>query len=212
MTSAAPMESPPPAGALRISQNRTTVPAFSGYVEDVTAHCPYLGPSCTNGLTYWTTYMIDPGARLFDVEAGLFAAAVVAAERVRLLAKGRRGHLVCENLVITGATRQHLDWPHWALKNLYGPVGLMFGKFWQGEQDTSRRGAVLPVPPVTFLSIRPAVRPRDPHFLHITPALADTIRESEDDGRGVFDAVGRDWTAVRSWAARLPRPVKETPR
>lgn len=211
MTSTAPAEpSPARAGALRVSAGRTTTTEFAGYVEATTAHCPYLGPSLSNGLTYWTTYGIAPGAELFDIEGALFAAASVCAERVRILSKGQRGHLVCENLVVRGASRRHLDWPHWALKNLYGPVGLMFGKFWEGEEDTSRLGADLPIPPVTFLSIRPAMRPRDPRFLHNTPMLADTIREAQDDGRNVFDGLDRDWQSVRSWAARLPKPQKES--
>ncbi|MFJ5548712.1 hypothetical protein [Streptomyces sp. NPDC093225] len=210
MTLAAlPEPSPARAGALRVTADRTTTPAFTEYLDAVAAHCPYLAPSVRYGLTYWTTYAIEPGVELFDVEAGLFSAAVAAAERVRLLAKGARGHLVCENLVVAGAARRHLDWPHWALKNLYGPVGLMFGKFWEGEADTSRHGAALPVPPVTFLSIRPAVRPRDPRFLRNTPDLAEAVRDAADDGRSVFDTLGRDWAAVRSWAARLPRPTKE---
>ncbi|MEV6731341.1 hypothetical protein [Streptomyces sp. NPDC051364] len=147
---------------------------------------------------------------MFDIEGALFAAAVVCAERVRILSKGQRGYLVCENLVVRGASRRHLDWPHWALKNLYSGVGLMFGKFWEGEEDTSRHGGDLPVPPVTFLSIRPAVRPRDPQFLHNTPVLADTIRDAQDDGRNVFNGLERDWATVRSWAARLPKPSKES--
>ncbi|WP_327364397.1 hypothetical protein [Streptomyces sp. NBC_01296] len=109
-----------------------------------------------------------------------------------------------------GASRCHLDWPHWALKNLYGSIGPMFGKFWEGEEDTSRYGAAVPLPPVTFLSIRPAVRPRDPQFLQSTPVLAETIREAQDDSRHVFDGLERDWATVRSWAARLPKPSKES--
>ncbi|MFJ5551220.1 hypothetical protein [Streptomyces sp. NPDC093225] len=54
------------------------------------------------------------------------------------MAKGARRHLVRENLVVAGAARRLLDWPHWALKNPYGPVGLMFGK------SIGRRGAVRP--------------------------------------------------------------------
>ncbi|MFI6006972.1 hypothetical protein ACIA98_42745 [Streptomyces sp. NPDC051366] len=54
------------------------------------------------------------------------------------------------------------------------------------------------------------MRPRDPQFLHNTPVLAETIREAQDDGRHVFDGLERDWATVRSWAARLPKPSKES--
>ncbi|WP_030299576.1 hypothetical protein [Streptomyces katrae] len=70
MTSTTRMEpSPARAGALRVSLDRTTT-EFAGYVEATTVHCPYLGPSVINGLTYWTTYDIVPGAELFDIESG----------------------------------------------------------------------------------------------------------------------------------------------
>ncbi|MEW1913758.1 hypothetical protein AB0442_35925 [Kitasatospora sp. NPDC085895] len=34
---------------------------------------------------------------------------------------------MCENVVLLGAGREHLDWPHWALKHLYAPAGIMVG-------------------------------------------------------------------------------------
>ncbi|MBV6696256.1 hypothetical protein KV557_03825 [Kitasatospora aureofaciens] len=152
---------------------------------------------------------------LADIEASVFAAGVQAAEYVRSLAPRPRGHLVCENVVIDGAGRREIDWPHWALKNLYGPVGLMIGKFWAGEVDESRQGGRLPVPPVTFLSVQPAVRPLDPRFLEDTPELAETIAVAHDDGRDVLAPVigtsttarsaALNWSVVRAWAARPER-------
>lgn len=60
----------------------------------------------------------------------------------------RHGTLVCENIVLlTGDVEEHrglMAWPHWALKHLYGPVGLMFGKFWKGEEGTDRRDVAFP--------------------------------------------------------------------
>ncbi|MFF1874551.1 hypothetical protein [Kitasatospora herbaricolor] len=224
MTTTAHLEPRPPAGALRIVRPRATMPpapdggdAAAVYVEATTAHCPYLAPSIQQDLTGWTTYRLAPGTRLLDAEAAVFAAAVQAAEVVRVLASRPPGHLVCENVVVLGAGRRHLDWPHWALKNLYGPVGLMVGKFWEGETDTNCHGRPLPVPPLTFLSLRPAVRPRDPRFLNTTPELAAAVTNADDSGRDVLAAVTNarttataaliHWPAVRAWAAALPEEV-----
>ncbi|MFJ3787948.1 DUF6875 domain-containing protein [Kitasatospora sp. NPDC090091] len=215
MTSDARMEPRPTAGALRITRPRSTEPpeGCAVYVDVTTSFCPYLGPSLRSGLTGWTVYGVDPDADPVDVEGAVFAAAVHAAEFVRVLAPRSRGHLACENAVFLGAGRQEIDWPHWVLKHLYAPAGLMVGKFWKGEEDTSWKGDPLPVPPVTFLSLRPAVRPRDPRFLDSTPVLADTIATSRDDGRDVLlpligeqtsaTAAATHWATIKTWAASL---------
>lgn len=187
------------AGALRLIEARSTHPRtvdIAAYVQAVSAHCPYLAPSLERELTGWTVYEAsgDAGA----VEAEVFHAAVQAAEWVRPLASRRHGMLVCENIVVLGADAGTLVWPHWALKNLYGPVGLMFGKFTAGEV----RGD-LPVPPVSFLPVRVAVRPRDPRFLGATPELAAAVAEAVDDGHDVLDGIGHDWTEIRQWAQHL---------
>ncbi|MEU6233690.1 hypothetical protein [Kitasatospora sp. NPDC047058] len=220
MTSRARMEPSPRAGALRLHRPRTTtmLPAAADYVEATTAHCPYLAPSVRHGLAGWTAYRIDPSADLIDVEAAVFAAGMRAAELVRPLAARRRGRLVCENVVIDGAGRREIDWPHWVLKNLYAPIGLIIGKFWSGEADVSRRGTPLPVPPLTFLSVRPAVRPIDPRFLETTPVLAETVAVARDDGRDVLVpilgtpvtacAAEPHWPTIRAWAFGLSRKEK----
>ncbi|MFI7174641.1 hypothetical protein [Streptomyces spororaveus] len=187
------------AGALRLVEARTTQPRtveIAGYVQAVTAYCPYLAPSVERELTGWTVYEAagDAGA----VEAEVFHATVQAAEWVRPLANRRHGALVCENIVVLGAGAGALVWPHWALKNLYGPVGLMFGKFTAGEE----RGSI-PVPPVSFLPVRVAVRPRDPRFLGATPDLAAAVAAAVDDGRDVLDGTGHDWTEIKRWAQHL---------
>ncbi|MFE2723257.1 DUF6875 domain-containing protein [Kitasatospora sp. NPDC059327] len=182
-------------------------------MDETVSFCPYLGPSLRNDLTGWTTYTVKPEAEPADIEGAVFAAAVQAAEFVRALSPWPRGHLVCENVVVLGVGRPEIDWPHWALKNLYAPAGLMVGKFWKGEEDTGRKGDPLPVPPVTFLSLRPAVRPRDPHFLDGTPDLAATIATARDDGRDVLlpvigkptsaTAAATYWPVIKAWAASL---------
>ncbi|WKX70920.1 hypothetical protein [Streptomyces sp. XD-27] len=192
------------AGALRLVEGRTTSPKTADiepYVEAVSDHCPYLAPSVERDLTGWTVYEAagDPD----DVEAEVFHAGVQAAEWVRPLATRRHGVLVCENIVILGGHEGLLTWPHWVLKNLYGPVGLMFGKFRAGEQRVSRDGRGIPEPPLSFLPVRVAIRPRDPRFLAATPDLAATVAVAVDDGRDVFEDFPKDWKAVRAWAKGL---------
>ncbi|MFJ6568533.1 hypothetical protein ACIQNU_14005 [Streptomyces sp. NPDC091292] len=194
----------PSAGALRLIAPRTTTPSadIAAYVQAVTTHCPYLAPSLDRGLTGWTLYEAV-GAPL-DVEAEVFHAAVQAAEWVRPLAARAHGAFVCENVAILGAGREVVQWPHWALKHLYGPVGLMIGKFAAGEERTDGRGRSISPPPVSFLPVRVAVRPRDGRFLHRTPNLAAVVASARDDGRDVFGDIGHDWKDIRLWAQHLP--------
>jgi hypothetical protein len=68
---------------------------ITGYIDRVSAHCPYLAPSLRHGLTAWTVYEIansDPES----VEAGLFHAGVQAAEWVRPLAARREARRSAE--------------------------------------------------------------------------------------------------------------------
>jgi hypothetical protein len=195
--------------ALRLVEDRTTSPTtvdFTAYIEAMSAHCPYLGPSVEHGLTGWTIY--EAAGPTADVEAALFHAGVQVAEQVRTLADRRRGALVCENIAVLGVGREALAWPHWALKNLYAPVGVMFGKFPVGDQVTDHRGQLVPEPPVSFLVVRVAVPSRDPLFLSRTPDLADTVGVSSDDGRDVFasEQLPHTWKDVKRWAQRrLPK-------
>ncbi|MGV9342388.1 hypothetical protein [Streptomyces sp. NPDC003688] len=173
-----------------------------GYVAAVTAHCPYLAPSAARGMTGWTVYEAVGDAA--DVEAAVFCAGVQAAEWVRPFTSRPRGVLACENIVLVGADSAVMQWPHWALKHLYGPVGLMVGKFTAGEQHTDRRGWRIPAPPVSFMPVRAAVRPRDPRLLAATPELASAVEEAVDDGRDVFEHTSCEWREVKQWAQRLP--------
>ncbi|MGW8557360.1 hypothetical protein [Streptomyces tubercidicus] len=198
----------PTAGALRLIEGRTVRPKtvdVADYVRAVSEHCPYLAPSTDRGLTGWTVYEITGDAE--SAEAEVFHAGVQAAEWVRPFTTRPHGTLVCENIVLLGGDGdgpgELMARPHWALKNLYGPLGLMFGKFWVGEQGSDRYGRSIPVPPCSFLPVRVAVRPRDPRFLIRTPKLAAAVASAVDDGREVFRDLPQDWKAVRAWAEQL---------
>ncbi|MFF4648191.1 hypothetical protein [Streptomyces sp. NPDC001389] len=196
------------AGALRLVEARTTQPRsvdISDYVRQMSAHCPYLAPSVERGLTGWTVY--EATGEADAVEAELFWAGSRAAEWVRPLASRLHGALVCENVVLLGGGRDLTGWPHWALKNLYAPVGVMFGKFHAGEEEVAQDGRSIPAAPVSFIPVRPAVRRRDPRFLHDTPDLADALAVASDDGRDVFEHLPHDWKAVRAWSRTKLPPV-----
>ncbi|MFI8515011.1 DUF6875 domain-containing protein [Streptomyces sp. NPDC085460] len=207
----------PTAGALRLVEAGAVRPRsvdVTGYVRRTTAHCPYLGPSVERGLTSWTVYGVDGDAGA--VEAELFHAGAAAAERLRPLIRQPHGFLRCENVVLLGETpgvghRALLAWPHWALKNLYGPVGIMVGKFHEGEEEISAAGDRLPAAPVSFLAVRAAVRRRDPRLLRSTPDLAAALGVADDDGRDVFEGIPHDWQEIRTWTRRfLPRTRPST--
>ncbi len=204
------------AGALRLVEARAENPRsveVSGYRTELYEHCPFLEPSTARGMTGWTVYEIVPGTHRYAVEAALFFAGVQAAEWVRPLTTRPNGLLACENVVILGhcadaGHRELMAWPHWALKNLYGPVGVMFGKFAQGAAEFGRSGRRIPPPPVSFLPVRAAVRPLDPAFLKDTPDLAAVLAKAKDDGRDVFERIPCEWKAVREWASSLLAPQR----
>ncbi|MFE3551902.1 hypothetical protein ACFXN2_24935 [Streptomyces kronopolitis] len=105
-------------------------------------------------------------------------------------------------------TRHHdlLGWPHWVLKNLYGPVGVMFGKFSAGEEQTTTAGHRIPAAPASFLPVLAAVRRRDPRFLSAPPDLAAALAAAADDGRDVFEHIATAWKEIRTWARHLLSP------
>ncbi|THA71783.1 hypothetical protein E6P78_04050 [Streptomyces sp. A0958] len=206
----------PTAGALRLVEARSVNPTcgdVGSYITAMFEHCPFLEASTARGMTGWTVYEVAPGAHRDAVEAELFYAGAQAAEWVRPLMSRRHGALACENIAIIGdaADADHgelMAWPHWALKHLYGPVGVMFGKFARGVHERDKSGRSIPPAPISFLPVRASVRSRDPRFLHDTPELAQSLAVAEDDGCDVFEHVPCDWKAVRAWAASLPVPRK----
>ncbi|WP_024756049.1 DUF6875 domain-containing protein [Streptomyces exfoliatus] len=206
----------PTAGALRLVEASTTQPVtvdIAPYTQQMTARCPYLAPSLQRGLTSWTVYRVDRDADTDAVEAELFHAGVQAAEWLRPLIRRPQGALRCENVVLLGHLpgvrhRDLMAWPYWALRHLYSPVGIMFGKFYAGEEERTRSGERIPASPVSFLPVRAAVRQRDPQFLHTTPDLASALAEADDDGRDVFEHIPYVWTEIRTWSKRHLPPVK----
>lgn len=199
---------------------RSQEPAGVGmdtYAGAVSRVCPYLVPSIRTGQTWWTRHAMESGDSPEAVEAALFAGGVWAAQQVRHRA-ARGEQLSCEVLVVDwpgnhAQVRTVMDWPHWALKHLLAPVGIMCGKFPTVGHECSD-GRLVAAPPALTLVLRRAVPARDSALLAGTPEVARTLVAARDDGRPLLAAVpGVDphkdpasaWTAVRAWAALLPR-------
>jgi hypothetical protein len=179
-------------------------PRFARYFQSVADEfCPYLKNSQDAGVFYSSTYDFSglkeaTGARTID--EALFLVAVAHVEWFRVLRRqlpDSRKILLCDNVVVEAdalvpedALRDLLLWPHWILKCLYSSTGIMFGKFWRGEELVGRNGRQMPPPPTTFLSIRSAVKPKDVAFLGGTPNVASMMLGSSDDGRDVLGALG----------------------
>ncbi|MES4908222.1 DUF6875 domain-containing protein [Streptomyces sp. NPDC000395] len=173
-------------------------------------NCPYLAPSIRAGQTRWVRYRPTFGADMGAVEAGVFGAAVDAAEQVRAR-RGDGARLAC--VVVAFELSPYvgprvLPWPHWALKAAYAPVGVMVGKFWPRRSDTDRKGQPIAAAPLPLLALRAAVPAIDGRLLPHTPHLAHVIADSEDDRRDVFAPAGglgeeacAAWPRLRSWAA-----------
>lgn len=209
----------PPAGRRPAPYRGGCDPALAGlaaFAADAMTVCPYLGPSMHAGQTRWVRLPAPAGGgEAEEAAALLFTAGLAAGERVRArAAAGDR--LACEVVALDWpASRPHqrsaLAWPHWALKVLFAPVGVLCGKFLPAPSDLSEQpieGADL-VPPLV-LALRVCVPARDARLLGSTPALARTVVSAVDDGRNVLAAVpgmtvGTDprsaWPAVRAWAA-----------
>lgn len=161
--------------------------------------CPFIAPSFLNNLMYSSKYNIKDilaGDSLEDLSESIFYISLLHVELFRKKRNellGQDKFLLCDNVILTGdhdftsdQLRQVLSWSHWILKTLYSPVGIMFGKFWRGEVDfTQYSKTPIPIPQVTFISIRSAIKPRDSQFLDGQPTLSNLILSSNDNSEYV---------------------------
>jgi hypothetical protein len=160
-------------------------PRLAAYIESMTGHCPFLGPSLSRSLTTWCGY--EAGA---EDAPQLLALLVETAEQVRQL-RSTHGQLACANIAIYGPTdipsaQAVLDWPHWITRKLYAPVQLMVGKFYIGEQEDDKHGATIAPPPISFFSIRHSTPAKDARFLSNLPGVAAQLAHANEDNRDVL--------------------------
>lgn len=188
------MDSPKGVDMFRTS-SPDELPGLSAYLGEIAGgFCPFIEPSAKEGVTLFSRYELAPSS-LENLQAQAFYLGVIHTELFR---KNRRKQrtvkgwtLSCENVIFhdsafVGKGRELLDWPHWLLKALYTKVGVMFGKFWEREESTSRDGRSIPPPPCDFLSIRSSVKPLDGRFFSLAPQLTDEYISSVDTGADIL--------------------------
>lgn len=180
--------------------------SIRAYFVAMSHFCPFLSPAGKGGVLYFSSYPLT-GIELTQAQRLLFHRAVLHAELVRLERSlepdRRRAVLISDNLLVAPADahdgKSLLEWPHWLLKLLYTEVGLLFGKFWVGEEDISRSGDKIPGPPAHFLTIRSAFKPVDSRFFTASADLTPVYLESEDRGQDALAKVNASEAATQVW-------------
>lgn len=179
------------------SKDVPNILGFREYIAEISSHfCPYIEPSMVKNETTYSVVSSnteDKGV----AEKIVFASGCALSELLRHkrseASSGQRLPLLCENVLflfphIDDAIGKELfGWPHWVLKCRYTQIGILFGKFWKGEVETSKDGRDLPIPPCHLLSVRESVRTRDPQFFEHAEWLRPSLESSNDVGQNIFN-------------------------
>ncbi len=170
------------------------IDGLSEYVASIAGQfCPFIDPSTRARAMRNSVYELS--GEEDQIEAAIFYLGLLHTEILRgtrFASLPRYAVLACENLIFRFENEREIDgkglfaWPHWILKTTYTTVGILFGKFWLGEQEDSRKGEPIPPPPYHLLSIRSAVVRRDPQFFQKAPGLLGALLESDDNGQDVM--------------------------
>lgn len=172
---------------------------LKSYFEDIgNRFCPFLLPSIKLDALYFSEYEFN------DVEFGyqeqLFYVGVIHSEILRIIRRNevipKKKLLLSENIIVNlvGSTnvsgKELFNWPHWMLKSLYSNTGILFGKFWIGEEDRSEKsGLAIPPPIRNILTIRTALMPTDERFFSLSAGLLKECNVEKDLGQNVFNAL-----------------------
>lgn len=182
--------------------------SFKSYLDEISERfCPFLKPSSdSNGLLF-SQYHIS--GSIEQISQSLFYFGIIHSEILRRARREeknlRNSMLYSENIVVELDQDTNYDgnevfgWAHWLLKLLYTEVGIMFGKFWVGEEDISRLGIPITIPNRNFLTIRSSLKKRDENFFRDSShddALKDMMMTAEDDLRNVFRKVTPSLTSI----------------
>lgn len=167
--------------------------SYGEYLSHVEGFCPFLKPSRDKNLSWFTEYNIDEYGIEKFAEI-IFYTGLIHTEILRVNRKKYPSDkiLYSENIVFKVEEKnlngeEVFSWPHWCLKTLYTKTGILFGKFWDGEEDIAKNGFQLPVPPLHFLSIRSAIKKKDKRFFEKATSLLDDFEMAEDDGADVVE-------------------------
>lgn len=171
----------------KYSQSQSEKEEFKGYLEAISASfCPYIVAS-QERLTFSTTAFKVCSPTIF-CERG-FIALHAFRETYRFIERCR--HLptpelrfLCMNLLFyTDEEKEELDWRlsiglvHWLVKERFSKFGIIFGKFWPGENLRSKGDTAVPNPPCGILSIRNGHPTRDPQFFSKAPELLEEFMD-----------------------------------
>ncbi|MEI3613440.1 DUF6875 domain-containing protein [Pseudogracilibacillus sp. SO30301A] len=170
---------------------------FDQYVKEISkGFCPYIAPSTKKDAIYFYNYELESNS-IESINKDIFYISLMHTELFRndrLSTNKSRALLLCRNIIfnikdqyLDKKGRELLDIPHWLLKTHYTSKGIMFGKFWKGEEGKSRIGKEIPIPPKYFISIRSTIKSKDPFFFNKAPDLIDDLINSVDDGQQVFE-------------------------
>lgn len=177
--------------------------AFSKYCNEIGAkYCPYFITSGKHSVLF--RYDLDL-MHIGTIEAAqeeLVLNSIILIEKLRLSrmkSTPKIGLLTCYNLcfVVNGVLQNEIEeiinWPHWILKCLYTEIGLMFGKFWIDEKLIGKLGDNISSPPINFLSIRSAIKPKDPYFLDDNKLIMKKMLQSYDKMQNVHKQFNIDF-------------------
>lgn len=179
------------------------LPELPEYCTALEEFCPFIAPAQENKILYFSEYSLL-GDDITFLQKQMFNIGLLHTE---ILRSGRAGQtttqakaLFCENVLFHISDSVQIEgsnlfsWPHWFLKLLYTEVGVLFGKFWKGEQAKSRDGKDIPAPPYHLLSIRSAIKPIDGRFFTKAPELTLEYSLSSDEGKSIIEKIADDST------------------
>lgn len=181
-----------------------------------THHCPYINISAQESALFFREIAVGFSGNT-PSESAIGSAVVEAVEILRasraiLSESGAhlRARLMCLNLIVAGSesldeldAKRLLDWPHYVGKTMYAKVGVMLGKFWTHEKSQDRAGQNISEPPMSYISVRSAIPPRDPKLLSSEKyaSLIETSKWSKDDL--LFEATGVRTHPLSTLAQRI---------
>lgn len=132
-------------------------------------HCPFVLPCAKNGVMVFLKSQVTLDC--LHAEDDFASLAISAARKILTQTAGAsEPTLVCYNVCFSRediprrAVIGTIQSVHWVIKCLYSSRGLAVGKFWKEQQITPARGgsAILPAPPMDFISIRTMVSGIEP--------------------------------------------------
>lgn len=171
---------------------------FEAYAQRIGKEkfCPFIEPALDHSLLFKVVKELSQyHFSEQELESEMLYHAILITEKFRATRQKLNdtdAALLCVNIVYQFPREWELKgekllaWPHWILKCLYTEASIMFGKFWIREQMTSLYGRSISEPTCNFLSIRSAVKSRDPELLVQQKNIIETLILSEDKNQCPF--------------------------